>query len=126
MNKISAEDVTFDDKEWEALIGLDDIFNEQCSKSADTSDIHMHRKDIVKLSMNSLKKSSFINGDRFIYTGRSMMILIGPCPTQRVRYENECEKILRYLSIPDKRIMTIKVNKMKFLFYFLIFISIDS
>ncbi|CAF3716386.1 unnamed protein product [Rotaria sordida] len=115
-NKISAEDVGFDENKWEALINSDEVFTEQFSKSINTIDIsnfNMNKKDIVKLSVNSFKKSTFIDSDKFIHTGRTMTILIPPCSNQRVRYENECEKILRYLSIPNKRTMTIEIPDLR-------------
>ncbi len=39
------------------------------------------------------------------------MILIPPSSNQRVRYENECRNIFRYISVPNNKTMTIKVNE---------------
>ncbi|CAF3947297.1 unnamed protein product [Rotaria sp. Silwood2] len=118
-NKISAEDIDFDEKKWEAFINSDEVYTGQFSKSIntiDTTNINFDKKDIVKLSVNCLKKLTFINSDKFIHTGRSMAILISPSSNQRVRYENECEKILRYLSVPNKRTMTIKIPDVRDMF----------
>ncbi|CAF3473574.1 unnamed protein product [Rotaria sp. Silwood1] len=118
-NKISAEDVDFDEKKWETLINSDEVFTQQFSKSINTTDpsnLNINKKDIVKLSVNSLKITTFINSNKFIHTGRSMTIFIPPCSNQRVRYENECEKILRYLSVPNKRTMTIEIPDLRDIF----------
>jgi hypothetical protein len=71
----------------------------------------IHKKDIVKLSTKDFKKSIFSNTNKFVYFGRSMMILIPPSSNQRVRYENECRNIFRYISVPNNKTMTIKVNE---------------
>jgi hypothetical protein len=108
-NKLCEENEDFDEKKWEALINSDALFTEQFSKSINTVDCSS--VDIVKLSVRDLKRSTFLHTDTFIHTGRSMTILIPPSLDQRVRYENECEKILRFISIPQNNTMTIGVNK---------------
>jgi hypothetical protein len=54
---------------------------------------------------------------------RLMTILIPPCSNQRVRYENECKKIFRFISVPNNKTMTIKVYKNLLYFFFLFMIS---
>lgn len=113
-NKISAEDVDFDEKKWDMLIDPGEDFTDQFSKTLlkiNTSNVKINKKDIVKLSASNFKKSTFFNSEKLIRTGRKITILIPPSTYQRVRYENECEKILRYLSVPNKRTLTVEVNK---------------
>lgn len=45
-----------------------------------------------------------------------MNILIPPSSYQRVRYENECKNIFRYISVPNNKIMTIEVKENFFIF----------
>lgn len=108
--------------QWEALINSDELFSEQFSKSIytmDSSSIDNDKKDVVKLSIKDLKRSTFINGNKFIYFGRPMTILIPPSINQRVRYANECEKILRFISVPNYKTMTIGVNiTFSYIFYY--------
>jgi hypothetical protein len=113
LNKIS-EDIDFDEKKWEDLLNSDEIFSEQFSKSInkiESSNEIIHKKDIVKLSMNDFKRSTFLNTNKLIHIGRSMTILIPPSSHQRVRYENECKNIFRYISVPQNQTMTIEVNE---------------
>jgi hypothetical protein len=69
--------------------------------------------------------ANFSNSNKIIRTGQSISILIPPSPNQRVRYENECKKILRYISVLNNQPMTIEVNE-RFLIFFYYLIQIDS
>ncbi len=73
--------------------------------------------------MNDFTTSNFLNTTKYTHINRSMTIIVPPSSNQRVRYENECKHIFRYLSIPDNGTLTIKVNKNSFyaLFYILNF-----
>jgi hypothetical protein len=111
---MSTEDADFDEERWEDLINSDEVFDEQFSKSInplDNSSVISNKNDLVKLSVNGVKRSSFINSNKFFRTGQSLTILIPPSPNQRVRYENECKKVHRYISIPNNKTLTIQVDE---------------
>jgi hypothetical protein len=80
---------------------------------ADSND-SFQNKDIVKLSFNDFIRSTFLNSDQFIRIGQTMKILIPPSSYQRVRYENECKQIFRYISVPNNRTLTIEVDEIFF------------
>jgi hypothetical protein len=80
---------------------------------ADSND-SFQNKDIVKLSFNDFTRSTFLNSDQYIHIGRAMTILIPPSSYQRVRYENECKHIFRYISVPNNRTLTIEVDEIFF------------
>ena len=97
------KDLEFDEEKWENMINSDELFSE-------SSDSNHPRRDILKLSFTHCSNSIFGQSEKFLRTNRTMNILIPPSTQQRVRYENECKSILRYLSIPNNGTLTIQVN----------------
>jgi hypothetical protein len=57
--------------------------------------------------MNTI--SSFTISHKLISIIQSISILVSPSLNQRVRYENECEKTLRYVTVPNNGTITIGV-----------------
>jgi hypothetical protein len=107
-------EIDFDEEKWEDMINSDEILKEEFLKSIDTMDNSnniFQNKDIVKLSFNDFTRSTFFNTNQCLRIGRSMTILISPSSYQRVRYENECKHIYRYISVPNNRTLTIEVDK---------------
>lgn len=97
------KDLEFDEEKWENMINADELFSES------SNSIHP-KKDILKLSFTHCSNSIFGQSEKFLRTNRTMNILIPPSSHQRVRYENECKHILRYLSIPNNGTLTIQVK----------------
>ena len=98
----------FDEEKWENMINSDDLFTELFP--SDYSDNLLPKKDLVKVSFEHIPHEFFGQNEKFLQTNRSMSILIPPSSHQRVRYENECKHILRYLSIPNNGTLTIQVK----------------
>jgi hypothetical protein len=86
------------------------------SETTDDSNDSLQNNDIIKSPFNDFTRASFINSDRLIQIGRSMQIVTPPYPHQRVRYENECLRTYRYISVPNNRNLTIEVSEILSLF----------
>lgn len=54
--------------------------------------------------------SNFSTSHKSINIDKKMRILVSPSLNQRVRYQNECRKTLRFISVPKNKILTIEVN----------------
>lgn len=102
----------FDEEKWENMINSDDLFTENFPSSFEHADDHLlPKRDLLKVSLEHMQRIIFGYTEKFLRTNRTMSILTSPSAHQRVRYENECKHILRYISIPNNGILTLQVNK---------------